>query len=147
MQFHEFAAQIAFSDKARACQAANLPSDLCLKVREVLRLEHEWWCPGYSEPGAGASFASLRTRALRRSDKYVVIGQKLWTAWAHVADWMFCLVLSRTEAKPQQGISFLLIDMKPPDINVKPINSIDGVHDLNEVFLVHVEPPVDDLLG
>jgi len=107
----------------------------------------DWWCQGYSEPGAGSDLASLKTRAERKGDRYIVNGQKIWTTWAHWADWMFCLARTRFEGKPQAGISFLLIDMKSPGVTVRPIISLDGVHDLNEVFLDNVEVPLENLVG
>jgi len=106
-----------------------------------------FWCQGYSEPGSGSDLASLRTMAVRDSDDYVVNGQKIWTTQAHIADWIFCLVRTSTEGKPQQGISFLLIDMKSPGIEVKPIYSIDGDHHLNEVYFTDVRVPVKNLVG
>jgi len=115
-------------------------------LSRIWRLQ-DWWCQGYSEPGAGSDLASLKTRAERRGDKYIVTGQKIWTTWAHYADWMFCLVRTNPEGKPQEGISFLLIDMKSPGVSVRPIISIDGVHDLNEVFLDQVEVPFENLVG
>ena len=102
----------------------------------------EWWCQGYSEPGAGSDLASLTTRAERKGDHYVVNGQKTWTSFAHWADWIFCLVRTSTQGKPQQGISFLLIDMKTPGVKVKPIRTLDQGHDVNEVFLDNVVVPV-----
>ena len=107
----------------------------------------DWWTQGYSEPGAGSDLAGLKTRSERKGDRYVVNGQKIWTTWAHWADWMFCLVRTRADGKPQAGISFLLIDMKTPGITVRPIISLDGVHDVNEVFLDNVEVPVENLVG
>lgn len=106
-----------------------------------------FWCQGYSEPGSGSDLASLRTMAVRDGDDYVVNGQKIWTTQAHIADWIFCLVRTSTEGKPQQGISFLLIDMKSPGIEVKPIYSIDGDHHLNEVYFTDVRVPVKNLVG
>ncbi|MCH1568557.1 MAG: acyl-CoA dehydrogenase family protein [Parvibaculales bacterium] len=106
-----------------------------------------FWCQGYSEPGSGSDLASLRTAAIRDGDDYVVNGQKIWTTQAHIADWIFCLVRTSTEGKPQQGISFLLIDMKSPGIEVKPIYTIDGDHHLNEVYFTDVRVPVDNLVG
>ena len=106
-----------------------------------------FWCQGYSEPGSGSDLASLRTAAVRDGDDYVVNGQKIWTTQAHIADWIFCLVRTSTEGKPQQGISFLLIDMKTPGIEVKPIYSIDGDHHLNEVYFTDVRVPVKNLVG
>lgn len=105
------------------------------------------WCQGYSEPGAGSDLASLRTRARRDGDDYVVDGQKLWTTQAHWADWMFCLVRTDNEGRPQQGISFLLIDMTTPGIEVRPIRSIDGLHHLNEVFFDSVRVPAANRIG
>jgi alkylation response protein AidB-like acyl-CoA dehydrogenase len=107
----------------------------------------EWWCQGYSEPGAGSDLASLATRAERRGDRYIVNGQKTWTSFAQWADWIFCLVRTATQDKPQKGISFLLIDMKTAGIEVKPIRTLDQGHDVNEVFLDDVEVPVGNLVG
>ena len=105
------------------------------------------WCQGYSEPGSGSDLASLRTRAVRDGEDYIVNGQKIWTTFAHCADWMFALVRTSAEGKPQAGISFLLIDMKTPGIEVRPIVSIDGLHHLNEVFLTDVRVPVANRIG
>ncbi len=107
----------------------------------------DWWCQGYSEPGAGSDLASLRTRAVREGDHYVVNGHKIWTSGAHNADWMFCLVRTNPDVKPQAGISFLLVDMKDPGITVKPIISMDRSHYLNEVFLDDVRVPVANRVG
>ncbi|MEQ8746883.1 acyl-CoA dehydrogenase family protein [Pyruvatibacter sp.] len=107
----------------------------------------DWWCQGYSEPGSGSDLASLRTRAVREGDEYVVNGSKTWTTLAQHADWMFCLVRTDTEVKAQEGISFLLIDMKTPGITVRPIITIDGGHEVNEVFLEDVRVPVENLIG
>lgn len=115
-------------------------------IDRIFRLE-DWWCQGYSEPGAGSDLASLKTRAVRDGDHYVVSGQKTWTTWAHWADWMFCLVRTATTGKPQASISFLLIDMKSPGVTVRPVISADGAHDLNEVFLDEVRVPVENLVG
>ncbi|MEW6099727.1 MAG: acyl-CoA dehydrogenase family protein [Pseudomonadota bacterium] len=106
-----------------------------------------WWCQGYSEPGSGSDLASLKTRAERRGDKYIVNGQKTWTTLGQYADWIFCLVRTSTEGKPQTGISFLLIDMKSPGITVRPIITLDGEHEVNEVFFDNVEVPVENLVG
>jgi len=105
------------------------------------------WCQGYSEPGAGSDLANLRTRAVRDGDHYVVNGQKTWTSYAHWADWIFCLVRTDTDAKPQQGISFLLIDMKTPGVTVRPIIMLDGAHAVNDVFLDDVRVPVANRIG
>ena len=107
----------------------------------------QWWCQGYSEPNAGSDLASLATRAERRGDHYVVNGAKIWTSYAHYADWMFCLVRTEPSTKPQQGISFLLIDMKTPGITVRPIVGIHGWVVFNEVFFDAVEVPLENLVG
>ncbi|APH73191.1 pimeloyl-CoA dehydrogenase large subunit [Aquibium oceanicum] len=107
----------------------------------------DWWCQGFSEPGAGSDLASLKTRAVREGDHYVVNGQKTWTTLAQYADWIFCLVRTDTDAKKQEGISFLLIDMKTPGIEVRPIVTIDGGREINEVFLTDVRVPVENLVG
>jgi alkylation response protein AidB-like acyl-CoA dehydrogenase len=107
----------------------------------------EFWCQGYSEPGSGSDLASLKTRAVRSNGHYVVTGQKIWTTLAHYADWIFCLV--RTDAKTdkrQDGISFLLIDMKTPGITVRPIYLMDGGHEVNEVFFDEVKVPAENLV-
>ena len=106
-----------------------------------------WWCQGFSEPGAGSDLASLRTRAERDGDHYVVNGQKTWTTLAQHADWIFCLVRTNREAKKQEGISFLLIDMKTPGITVRPLITIDGAHEVNEVFFDDVRVPAENLVG
>ena len=105
------------------------------------------WCQGYSEPGAGSDLASLRTKAEKIGDHYVVNGHKIWTTLAQFADWMFCLVRTNSDGKPQEGISFLLIDMKSEGIEVKPIITMDGGHEVNEVFLEDVKVPVENLVG
>jgi alkylation response protein AidB-like acyl-CoA dehydrogenase len=107
----------------------------------------DWWCQGYSEPGAGSDLASLRCRALREGDHYIVNGQKTWTTLAQYADWIFCLVRTDPSAKPQEGISFLLIDMKSPGITVKPIVILDGAREVNEVFFDDVKVSAENLVG
>ena len=107
----------------------------------------DWWCQGYSEPGAGSDLASLRCRAVRDGDHYVINGQKTWTTLAQYADWIFCLVRTDTNVKPQEGISFLLIDMKSPGITVKPIIILDGAREVNEVFFDNVKVPAENLVG
>jgi alkylation response protein AidB-like acyl-CoA dehydrogenase len=107
----------------------------------------DWWCQGYSEPGAGSDLASLRMRAVLDGDHFGVDGQKTWTTLAHFADWIFCLVRTDAAAKPQEGISFLLIDMKTPGITVKPIILIDGTYEVNEVFFDNVKVPAENLVG
>ena len=107
----------------------------------------DWWCQGFSEPGAGSDLASLKTAARRDGDHYVVNGQKIWTSTAHMADWVFLLVRTNPNArKRQEGISFILVDMKTPGITVRPIISIDGAHHLNEVFFDDVRVPVENLV-
>ncbi len=106
-----------------------------------------WWSQGYSEPGAGSDLASLTTRAERRGDYYIVNGQKAWTTLGQYGDWIFCLVRTATTGKPQTGISFLLIDMKSPGITVRPIKTLDGDHEVNEVWFDNVEVPADQLIG
>lgn len=106
-----------------------------------------WWCQGYSEPNSGSDLASLKTTARRDGDEYVVNGTKMWTTEAHWADWMHCLVRTSQEDKPQRGISFLLIDMKSPGIEVRPIVTLDGQHHTNQVFLDDVRVPVANLVG
>ncbi|MGQ3111171.1 MAG: acyl-CoA dehydrogenase family protein [Brevundimonas sp.] len=103
-----------------------------------------WWCQGYSEPGAGSDLASLTTRAVRDGDHYVVNGQKTWTTLAQYADWGFFLVRTDPDAKAQEGISFLLIDMKTPGVTVRPIITLDGAHEVNEVWLEDVRVPVEN---
>ena len=106
-----------------------------------------FWCQGFSEPGSGSDLASLRTKAERRGDAYVVNGQKTWITLAHYADWIFCLVRTDPTAKAQEGISFLLIDLKTPGITVRPIVTIDGGREVNEVFFDGVEVPAENLVG
>jgi len=112
----------------------------------IARMDY-WFCQGFSEPGAGSDLASLRTTATREGDHYVIEGQKLWTSTAHHADW--CFVLARTDggARKQQGISYLLMDMKSPGVTVRPIVTIDGHHETNEMFLDKVRVPVANLVG
>jgi alkylation response protein AidB-like acyl-CoA dehydrogenase len=107
----------------------------------------EFWAQGYSEPEAGSDLAALRTLAVRDGDHYVVNGQKVWTTYAQWADWLFCLVRTDREARPQNGISFLLIDMKTPGITVKEIRTMDGFRHVNEVWLENVRVPVENLVG
>lgn len=106
-----------------------------------------WWSQGYSEPGSGSDLASLKTRAERVGDKYIVNGQKTWTTLGQYGDWMFNLVRTSNEGKPQTGISFLLLDMKSPGVTVHPIKLLDGGHEVNEVFFDNVEVPADQLIG
>jgi len=112
-----------------------------------IRSAEHFWAQGFSEPNAGSDLASLQTRAIRDGDDYVVNGQKIWTSEAHYSEWLFLLVRTSTEGKPQAGISFLLADMQSPGITVRPIISIDGGHVLNEVFLDNVRVPAGNLIG
>ena len=105
------------------------------------------WCQGYSEPSSGSDLASLKTRAVRDGDQYVVNGSKIWTTSAHWADLIFCLVRTDTEVKNQEGISFLLINMHDPGIDVRPIITMDGGHEVNQVFFTDVRVPVTNLVG
>ena len=107
----------------------------------------DWWCQGYSEPGAGSDLAALRTSAVRDGDHYIVNGQKTWTTLGQFADWIFCLVRTSTEGKRQEGISFLLIDMNTPGVEVRPIILIDGEHEVNEIFFDNVKVPAENLVG
>ncbi|MYN12539.1 pimeloyl-CoA dehydrogenase large subunit [Pusillimonas sp. TS35] len=107
----------------------------------------DWWCQGYSEPGSGSDLASLRTRAEIHGDGFIVHGQKTWTTYAQYADMMFCLVRTDPQARAQAGISFLLIDMKSPGVTVRPIRTIDGDTEINEVFLDGVQVPQANLVG
>ena len=107
----------------------------------------DWWCQGYSEPGAGSDLASVKTVALRDGNHYVVNGQKTWTTLGQHANMIFCLVRTDRDAKKQAGISFLLIDMSSPGVEVRPIITLDGEHEVNEVFLTDVRVPVENLVG
>src|SRR5438093_3944726 len=107
----------------------------------------DWWAQGYSEPGAGSDLASLKTRAERRHDRYIVNGQKTWITLAHHANWIFCLVRTDPAVKKQSGISFLLIDMKSPGVTVRPITLLDGRKEVNEVWFEDVDVPVENLVG
>jgi alkylation response protein AidB-like acyl-CoA dehydrogenase len=107
----------------------------------------DFWCQGYSEPGSGSDLASLKTKAVRDGESYVVNGQKIWTTLAHYADWIFCLVRTDpSSGKRQDGISFLLMDMKAPGITVRPLILMDGAHEVNEVFFDDVRVPVENLV-
>jgi len=119
------------------------------KSRHLPRIANldDWWCQGFSEPGAGSDLASLKTSARRDGESYVVNGQKTWTTSAQHADWIFCLVRTDPAPKKQQGISFLLIDMKTPGITVRPIQTIDGGQEVNEVFFDEVRVPVENRVG
>ncbi len=107
----------------------------------------DWWCQGYSEPGAGSDLASVKTTAVREGDHYVVNGQKTWTTLGQYANMIFCLVRTSKEGKPQEGISFLLVDMDSPGVTVRPIVLIDGSPEVNEVFFDDVKVPAANLVG
>jgi pimeloyl-CoA dehydrogenase large subunit len=107
----------------------------------------DWWCQGFSEPEAGSDLAAVKTTARRDGDHYIVNGQKTWTTLAQHANWIFCLVRTDASAKKQQGISFLLIDMQTPGVTVRPIQTIDGGHEINEVFFDDVRVPAENLVG
>ena len=107
----------------------------------------DWWCQGFSEPGSGSDLASLKTKAERKGDKYIINGQKTWTTLAQHADMIFCLCRTDTNAKKQMGISFIVFDMKSKGVTVRPIQTIDGGHEVNEVFFDDVEVPVENLIG
>ncbi|WP_281300789.1 MULTISPECIES: acyl-CoA dehydrogenase family protein [unclassified Iodidimonas] len=106
-----------------------------------------WWAQGYSEPGAGSDLASLRMAAVRDGDHYILNGTKLWTTMAHWADWIFCLVRTSNEAKPQEGISFLLVDITTPGISIDPVITIDGEHHVNQVTFEDVRVPAENRVG
>nr|WP_314623973.1 acyl-CoA dehydrogenase family protein [uncultured Noviherbaspirillum sp.] len=107
----------------------------------------EWWCQGYSEPGAGSDLASLKMRAAREGNEYVLNGQKTWTTLGQYADWIFCLVRTDPDVKPQRGISFILVRMDTPGITVRPIITMDGAHEVNEVWFENVRVPAENLIG
>jgi hypothetical protein len=119
------------------------------KARFLPRIlnSEDWWCQGYSESGAGSDLASLQARAERVGNEYILNGSKAWTTYAQYADWIFCLVRTETSARKQDGISFLLIDMKSPGVTVRPIETLDGYHHLNDVFFDDVRVPVENLVG
>ncbi|MGU7784796.1 acyl-CoA dehydrogenase family protein [Burkholderia sp. PU8-34] len=113
----------------------------------AIRRSETWWAQGFSEPGAGSDLASVRTTAVRDGDHFVVNGHKVWTSYAHWCEMMFALVRTDASAKPQEGISFLLIDMKSPGVEVRPIRMLEGGTDLNEVYLDNVRVPAENLVG
>ena len=107
----------------------------------------DWWCQGYSEPGSGSDLASLKMKAARDGDEYVLNGQKVWNTMGQFADWIFCLVRTDSSGKPQKGISFLLIDMKTPGISVRPTKLLDGSFEVNEIWFDNVRVPVANRVG
>jgi len=151
---------------ARACERAGAPRTFTFglamcgpvlmkygtqeqKARFLPRIlsGEDRWCQGYSEPGAGSDLAALRTRAVRDGDDYIIDGTKIWTTFAHHANWIFCLVRTDFEAKPQKGISFLLIDLTSPGVSMRPIVNLAGDHEFNQVFFDGVRAPVANLVG
>ena len=121
------------------------PNQQSFFLPKILNSDH-WWCQGYSEPGSGSDLASLKTKAILKGDKYIVNGTKTWTTLAQYADWMFCLVRTSFEGKPQEGISFIMIDMKTKGITVDPIITLDGAHEINTVYLENVEVPKENII-
>ncbi len=107
----------------------------------------DWWCQGYSEPGSGSDLASLKMKAERDGDHYVLNGQKVWNTLGQYADWIFCLVRTDSSAKPQKGISFVLVDMKSPGITVRPTRLLDGSFEVNEIWFDNVRVPVENRIG
>ena len=133
--------------RARSSWLSATPAQQQRFLPRILSGE-DWWCQGYSEPGAGSDLASLKTRAERQGDHYIVNGQKTWNTLGQYANWIFCLVRTDPNApKQQQGISFLLIDMKTPGITVRPIITMDGAHEVNEVWFENVKVPVENRIG
>jgi alkylation response protein AidB-like acyl-CoA dehydrogenase len=139
---------------ANEMAAVNAPGIVPFGVAMVKRFlpdileSNVWWCQGYSEPGSGSDLASLKTKAERDGDHYIVNGTKTWTTWGHLADWIFCLVRTSSDvARRQEGISFLLIDMNTPGVTVKPIITIEGDREVNEVHFENVKVPVENLVG
>jgi alkylation response protein AidB-like acyl-CoA dehydrogenase len=123
-------------------------AEQCERFLPDILASNVWWCQGYSEPGAGSDLASLKTRADRDGDHYIVNGTKTWTTLAQMSDWIFCLVRTSSDvARRQEGISFLLIDMSAPGVTIKPIITIEGSHEVNEVHFDDVEVPVANLVG
>ena len=121
------------------------PKQKSFFLPKILNSDH-WWCQGYSEPGSGSDLASLKTKAILKGDKYIINGTKTWTTLAQYADWMFCLVRTSFEGKPQEGISFIMIDMKTKGITVDPIITLDGAHEINTVYLEDVEVPRENII-
>lgn len=131
---------------APVIMAFGSPAQQAWYLPRILSCE-DWWCQGYSEPGAGSDLAALTTTAVREGDHYVVNGQKTWTTLAQFADMIFCLVRTDTGVRKQEGISFLLIDMHSPGVTVRPIIMLDEDHEVNEVFFDNVRVPVANLVG
>lgn len=157
VQRHIFEEECAFANAPRIVPfGLSMLAPVLMKFGSKAQCDHylprilngtDWWCQGYSEPGAGSDLASLKTRAVRDGDHYIVNGQKTWTTLGQYADWIFCLVRTDTEVKQQEGISFLLIDMNTPGVEVRPIILLDGTHEVNEVWFTDVKVPVENLVG
>jgi alkylation response protein AidB-like acyl-CoA dehydrogenase len=141
-------AQLAFGIKmvAPVLMRYGSPEQQSRFLPRILAAE-DWWCQGYSEPGSGSDLASLKMRAERDGDEYVLNGQKVWNTLGHFADWIFCLVRTDSNAKPQKGISFLLVDMKTPGITVRPTKLLDGSFEVNEIWFDNVRVPVTNRIG
>ena len=157
VQAHIFHEEIVFANAPRIIPfGVNMLGPVLIKygteeqkahyLPKMLTSEH-WWCQGYSEPGAGSDLASLKTMAVRDGDEYVINGQKTWPTLGHIADHIFCLCRTSKEGKPQEGISFILVPMDTPGVEVRPIITLDGEHEVNEVFLTDVRVPVANLVG
>ena len=157
VQRHIFDEECSFADAPRVIPfGLSMLAPVLMKFGSKEQQDHflprilngdDWWCQGYSEPGAGSDLASLKTRAGREGDHYIVNGQKTWTTLGQHANWIFCLVRTNTEVKQQEGISFLLIDMNTPGVEVRPIILLDGTHEVNEVWFTDVKVPVENLVG
>lgn len=157
VQRHIFEEECAMASAPRIVPfGLNMLAPVLMKYGSRAQQEHylprildgsDWWCQGYSEPGAGSDLASLRTTAVREDDHYIVNGQKTWTTLGQYANKIFCLVRTDPASKPQEGISFLLIDMDTPGIEVRPIVLIDGTPEVNEVFFTDVRVPAENLVG
>ena len=141
-------AQLAFGIKmvAPVLMRYGSPEQQRRFLPRILAAE-DWWCQGYSEPGSGSDLASLKMKAERDGDEYVLNGQKVWNTLGQFADWIFCLVRTDATGKPQKGISFLLVDMKSPGITVRPTRLLDGTFEVNEVWFDNVRVPVANRVG
>ena len=141
-------AQLAFGIKmvAPVLMRYGSPEQQNKFLPRILAAE-DWWCQGYSEPGSGSDLASLKMKAERDGDVYVLNGQKVWNTLGHFADWIFCLVRTDSSAKPQKGISFVLVDMKTPGITVRPTKLLDGSFEVNEIWFDNVRVPMSNRVG
>ena len=141
-------AQLAFGIKmvAPVLMRFGSPEQQQRFLPRILAAE-DWWCQGYSEPGSGSDLASLKMKAERDGDEYALNGQKVWNTLGQYADWIFCLVRTDSSAKPQKGISFVLVDMKTPGITVRPTRLLDGSYEVNEIWFDNVRVPVSQRIG